>query len=214
MKLFEKNALLLWTFAALAGLALLSSAASVRADARDRAARWTPLEAAKEREHAGVAEVDDLRVAAGVTSSGIAAALANEHTHVRVPRFAGDATVLTETSVGATLVRVLHEAHSWISASPFGAYDPVVPRHIRTQLLAINVLWVMASEALMVLLLEPNMGCEEIRLRSDCLALMNPYNPVEHACAWDVSWPTPCLAAEPDSANTWTPSAWSPSWRP
>ena len=73
MKLFEKNALLLWTFAALAGLALLSSAASVRADARDRAARWTPLEAAKEREHAGVAEVDDLRVAAGVTSSGIAA---------------------------------------------------------------------------------------------------------------------------------------------
>ena len=204
MKLFEKNALLLWTFAALAGLALLSSAASVRADARDRAARWTPLEAAKEREHAGVAEVDDLRVAAGVTSSGIAAALANEHTFAFHASQAMPQS-FTETSVGATLVRVLHEAHSWISASPFGAYDPVVPRHIRTQLLAINVLWVMASEALMVLLLEPNMGCEEIRLRSDCLALMNPYNPVEHACAWDVGWATPCQKAEPDSANTWTP---------
>ena len=200
--LLEKNALLLWTFAP--RLALLSSAASVRADARDRAARWTPLEAAKEREHAGVAEVDDLRVAAGVTSSGIAAALANEHTFAFHASQAMPQS-FTETSVGATLVRVLHEAHSWISASPFGAYDPVVPRHIRTQLLAINVLWVMASEALMVLLLEPNMGCEEIRLKSDCLALMNPYNPVEHACAWDVSWPTPCLAAEPDSANTWTP---------
>ena len=60
-----------------------------------------------------------------------------------LPEFVGD------RSICHTFCRELANNHGWISASAFGPYDPLVPRHIRTQILAIGVLWVLTAEAVL-----------------------------------------------------------------
>ena len=54
-----------------------------------------------------------------------------------------------DRSICHTFCRQLVNNHGWIAASAFGPYDPLVPRHIRTQILAIGVLWVLCCEAVL-----------------------------------------------------------------
>ena len=60
-----------------------------------------------------------------------------------LPEFVGD------RSICHTFCRLLANNHGWIAASAFGPFDPLVPRHIRTQILAIGLLWVLTAEAVL-----------------------------------------------------------------
>jgi hypothetical protein len=60
-----------------------------------------------------------------------------------LPEFVGD------RSICHTFCRLLVNNHGWIAASAFGPFDPLVPRHIRTQVLAIGILWVLCCEAVL-----------------------------------------------------------------
>ena len=60
-----------------------------------------------------------------------------------LPEFVGD------RSICHTFCRLLMNNHGWIAASAFGPFDPLVPRHIRTQVLAIGILWVLCCEAVL-----------------------------------------------------------------
>ena len=56
---------------------------------------------------------------------------------------------MSDRSICHTFCRQLVNNHGWIAASAFGPYDPLVPRHIRTQILAIGLLWVLTAEAVL-----------------------------------------------------------------
>ena len=64
----------------------------------------------------------------------------------------------------------------------------------------------MAAEALLMLFLEPDLGCDRHNTRSSCLRLASPYDPTQSACSWDISVAVPCKESEPDPDATYTPT--------
>ena len=104
-----------------------------------------------------------------------------------------------------TYARVLSEEHSLISSSAWGAYDPVVPRYIRAMVLAVEMLWVMAAEALLHQFLNPDLGCSGMMTEIDCYSITSPYDPTKLGCAWTPANIIPCDEAPPDPNAIYTP---------
>ena len=138
----------------IASLVALNTVLGMKHDARDNAQLWTTVEAAKARRvHANTVNragsLHDLREDCGVLESeAITRAIRRELSYPRLahsslPDFAG------ETRFFKTFMRTVVENHSWLSASAWGSFDPIVPRHIRSMVLAIEILWTMAANAVL-----------------------------------------------------------------
>ena len=201
--LFAKNPLLLGTFGVIAGLTLLNGLLGCKHDSEDASEAWTTVEAAKARRgEARDDELGELREAVGVGETDeMRAAIAAQHTVAAYARTSMPEFV-EETNLCQTFVRVLSEEHSWISASAWGAYDPIVPRYIRAECLALEMLWLMYAEALLYEFLYPDLGCSLFMTESDCLTMSSPYDPDELACAWTVINAIPCDERPPDPNAT------------
>ena len=197
--LFTSNPLLLATFGVLAAITLFNGILGCKHDSEDAAEAWTTVETAKARRAEGREdELGDLRAVAGVAETDeMKAAIAAEHTVAHYARTSLPEFV-EETSMCHTVARVMMEEHGWVSASAWGAYDPLVPRYIRAECLALEMLWLMASEALLQQFLNPDLGCSQYLTESDCLVMTSPYDPSKQACAWTVTNLVACDEAPPD----------------
>ena len=197
--LFTSNPLLLATFGVLAAITLFNGILGCKHDSEDAAEAWTTVETAKARRAEGREdELGDLRAVAGVAETDeMKAAIAAEHTVAHYARTSLPEFV-EETSMCHTVARVMMEEHGWVSASAWGAYDPLVPRYIRAECLALEMLWLMAAEALLQQFLNPDLGCSQYLTESDCLVMTSPYDPSKQACAWTVTNLVACDEAPPD----------------
>ena len=73
-----------------------------------------------------------------------------------------------------TFKRVLFEEHAVVSASAWGAYDPIVPRYIRAECLALEMLWLMAAEAFLYNFAYPDLGCASLQVKEPLLLMHLP----------------------------------------
>ena len=101
--------------------------------------------------------------------------------------------------------RGLGQNHSWLSASAWGPFDPLVSKHMRAQMLGIEMLWVMLVVAVTQQLEEPELGCERYTNEADCLVMTSPFDPGAAACAWDPALEDACALAPPDASSQFTP---------
>ena len=175
--LFLKNLLLIYTFAAVAGFVLLNVAVGHYRDIID----------AKEEDHERAPESPS-------HLAGYTRTLKNS-----LPDFVSD------KSLCVTFCRALRDNHSLLSASALAEYDPIVPRYIRTCVLGIGLLWLMAAEALLFLYSNPDLGCEEILGEQECLAMSSPYDPTVDACSWDWETLPHCNFEEPNEDDAYSP---------
>jgi hypothetical protein len=81
---------------------------------------------------------------------------------------------VVERSLCATYRRVLLENHPVLAGFAFGSFDPVVPKYIRVQLLGLQMLWLMAAEALLYMMLYPDLGCDAFLTETDCIRMTSP----------------------------------------
>jgi hypothetical protein len=168
---------------------------------RDNAAQWTTVEAAKSRrlhgtrgnELGGIREsvVGEAQIADRQTLAHFAAA--------SLPDF------VLDKSFCHTFGRALLENHDWIASSALGAYDPLVPRHIRTQMFGIHLLWIMVGQALCFQLAYPDVGCGDHVTEETCTLLSAPLDPPfdrPPACTWDPTYEVPCFLTLPSGLYT------------
>lgn len=79
-----------------------------------------------------------------------------------------------EHSLCTTFRRVLMENHPILEAFAWGPFDPVVPKYIRVQVLALTLLWLMAAEALLYMMLYPDLGCNDFPTEAECIGMTSP----------------------------------------
>ena len=173
--LFLQNLLLIYTFAGVAGFVLLNALVGKYRDNLD-----------------AKAEEDDQAENSNAGRFG-------RILKASLPAFVAD------QSLCVTFCRALRDNHSLISASALAEYDPIVPRHIRTCVLGIGLLWLMAAEALLFAYSSPDLGCEAFETRQECLAVSSPYDPTIDACYWDWETLPHCNFLEPNEDDAYSP---------
>ena len=99
----------------------------------------------------------------------------------------------------------MDQNHGWLSASAWGAFDPLVPKHVRAQVLGIQMLWLMVAVAVTQQLGQPDLRCERYTNEADCLVMSSPFDPGAAACAWDPALEDACALAPPDASSQFTP---------
>jgi hypothetical protein len=202
--LFTASPLLNYTFGTILMLTLMCMVLGTLYDMRDRAAEWTAVEVAKARRAGGRAQLlNSIREEAGVNEpEEIRNAIAAERTIANyskksLPDF------VTDRSICHTFVRTVMDEHGFIYASPWGPYDPLIPRHIRSQILGVHLLWLLTGEAVMCMYESPDIGCEDFESYEECISMTSPYNPEMNACLWQPDGLPRCSLIEPD------PEDWS-----
>ena len=199
--MFAQNPELMITFGVMLIILLINIALGIKHDQQDHAAEWTVLESKKTRFEAGRLDLEPLRVSAGVADSvEMRQAVQNEHTTAAFANASLPDFVTDKSSMG-TITRVIAEEHSWVSASAWGAYDPSIPRHIKSQVLAIQILWVMVSQAVYRQFTNPDLGCGLYTTEDDCLVMDAAWPAEGNACVWDITLEEPCYTAPADTSN-------------
>ena len=209
--LTNPSPLLMITFFTILALVLLNMVGGIRADMRDNVAAWTHVEVTKVRRHhhatkrlkaedletlraeTGVAETEEMRQSIEATRT-----VAN-YAESSLPDFVND------RSLCHTFGRAIVEEHEWVSASVWGAFDPIVPKYIRAQILGISLLWIMAGIAVCEQLKHPDLGCDTYVNEADCLVMTAPFDASVAACVWDPAVTPPCATAPPDTSSAFTP---------
>ena len=114
---------------------------------------------------------------------------------------------------GSSFPRFFAANHSWVAVC---ASEPAVPRCVRAQILAISLIWLMGSVAVMYQFLYPNLGCGTYTSEARCLEMTSPYDPNESACEWDPNrtpaptpppTPAPTLAFSENATNSYDDAA-------
>ena len=177
--LLAKNALLLYTYLVVFILALLNIAEGYRRDLRDSSGTWTMTEAGKARSSATGASgplksVHQLREDIGLDNEKLTADETSRRnikawSEASLPAFVSDKTVCH------TVFHVMMDGHSWLNASGVGPFSPVTPRPTRTILFAIEIIWLMCSEALAFQFCYADIGCATYTTQELCERVKNPY---------------------------------------
>ena len=199
--MFAQNPELLVTFGVMLIVLIINILLGIKYDQSDNAAEWTVLESKKTRFESGRLDLEPLRVSAGVADSAeTRKAVQDQHTtaafaSASLPQF------VTDSSTIGTITRVIAEEHTWIAASAWGAYDPNMPRHIKSQTLAIEILWVMVSQAVYRQFTNPDLGCSLHTTEDDCLVTDAAWPAKGGACVWDTTLEEPCYTAPADTSE-------------
>ena len=168
-----------YTFLVVFILTLLNIAEGYRRDLGDSTGAWTASEAGRKRLSATTASgpsksLRQLREDANIDNEKLTTDEKSRRnikalSEASLPSFVSDKTICH------TVFNVMMDGHSWLSASGFGPFSPVTPRPTRTIRFAIEVIWLMCSEALAFQFCYADLGCATYRTKDSCETLQNPY---------------------------------------
>ena len=214
---FLQNVLLLYTFSVMIGLSVASALIGIKRDRADKAAAAelaeTRKQHAQERQAGPRMSAAYLEEAlshhdlAGVKEAHHELAVVNAKTYHELERESYPDWV-HDSKMTATFIRAFSENHSFLVNSGLGPFSWQFPRPLRAVLLFTELLWVMVAQAVVFMLLFPDLGCEAFTTYDQCMSMTSPYGDGD-GCIWHPDLvgglDPPCTNMEPDPDDQFSP---------